>query len=132
MKIKGLGVGTRLGGGFLLVVLLIITMVVTGAVYLRGMMGDTHTMAGNYLVRERLSTEWLSIQVGCNARCKSIGHYATPCSTADIKLSGIKGAKRPLYSVILKVMLLCLRRHTFNFKYVTRFRLEKDRVASTR
>ena len=61
MKIKDLGVGTRLGSGFGLVMLLMVAMVVTGVIYLRGMMADTHTIMSNYLVRERLSTEWLSI-----------------------------------------------------------------------
>ena len=61
MKIKDLGVGTRLGFGFSLVLALMIGMVITGVVYLRGMMQDTDTITSNYLVRERLSTEWLAI-----------------------------------------------------------------------
>ena len=61
MKINDMGVGTRLGAGFSLVMLLMVAMVVTGVIYLRGMMADTHTTTSNYLVRERLSTEWLSI-----------------------------------------------------------------------
>lgn len=61
MKIKDMGVGTRLGGGFALIMLLMVAMVVIGVIHLRGMMADTHTTTSNYLVRERLSTEWLSI-----------------------------------------------------------------------
>ena len=53
--------GTRLGFGFSLVLVLMIGMVITGVVYLREMMYDTDTMTSNYLVRERLSTEWLAI-----------------------------------------------------------------------
>lgn len=61
MKIKDMGVGTRLGGGFALVMLLMVAMVVIGVFHLRGMMADTRATTSNYLVRERLSTEWLSI-----------------------------------------------------------------------
>lgn len=61
MKIKDLGVGTRLGAGFSLIFMLMIAMVITGGWYLRGMMHDTDKVTDDYLVRERLSAEWLSI-----------------------------------------------------------------------
>jgi methyl-accepting chemotaxis protein len=61
MKIKDLGVGTRLGSGFGLVMLLMVAMVITGVIHLQGMIKDTRDITANYLVRERLSTEWLSI-----------------------------------------------------------------------
>lgn len=85
MKIKNLGVGTRLGVGFSLVLALMIAMVITGVVYLRGMMQDTHAVTSNYLVRERLSTEWLSIidtnaalgLVVMTSRDEGVKQYAT-------------------------------------------------------
>lgn len=40
MKIKNMGVGTRLGGGFSLVILLMVAMVVLGVIHLRGMTAD--------------------------------------------------------------------------------------------
>ena len=61
MKINNLGIGTRLGAGFSLVLILMIAMVITGGWHLRGMMQATKSVTHDYLVRERLSTEWLSI-----------------------------------------------------------------------
>lgn len=61
MKIKNLGIGTRLGAGFSLVLILMIAMVITGGWHLRGMMQATKSVTHDYLVRERLSAEWLSI-----------------------------------------------------------------------
>lgn len=61
MKIRNLGVGTRLSGSFAIVLAMMVTMVITGSWYLQGMVRSTDEITTNYLVRERLSTEWLSI-----------------------------------------------------------------------
>ncbi|WP_343550596.1 methyl-accepting chemotaxis protein [Pantoea sp.] len=81
MKIRNLGVGTRLGGGFSVVVALMIAMVIIGIIYLQGMMRDTQTITSNYLVRERLSTEWLSI-IDTNA---ALGLVVMTSSDAGVK-----------------------------------------------
>lgn len=61
MKIKDLGVGTRLGAGFSVVLILMIAMVITGGWALRGIMQNADKVTHDYLIRERLSAEWLSI-----------------------------------------------------------------------
>ncbi|MFH8133577.1 methyl-accepting chemotaxis protein [Pantoea osteomyelitidis] len=61
MKFKNLSVGKRLGAGFSLVLILVIIMSVAGVSYLRGITQAMDTVTSDYLVRERLSTEWLSI-----------------------------------------------------------------------
>lgn len=61
MKIRDLNVGTRLGAGFSLVLILVIVMAAIGIWRLEGILRDTNSVTDSYLARERLATEWLSL-----------------------------------------------------------------------
>ncbi|WP_130835895.1 methyl-accepting chemotaxis protein [[Erwinia] mediterraneensis] len=61
MKIKNFSIGTRLGGGFSLILMLVIIMAGVGVGYMDGMLKQADEVTDDYLVRERVATEWLSI-----------------------------------------------------------------------
>ncbi|OON37033.1 hypothetical protein BTJ39_20760 [Izhakiella australiensis] len=61
MKIRNLGVGTRLGSGFFLVLTLVTGMAAIGIFRISTIMHETERVTGYYLVNERLASEWLSI-----------------------------------------------------------------------
>jgi methyl-accepting chemotaxis protein len=59
LKLNNLRIGTRLGGGFFIILALLATMMLTGVLSLGQVAGATREMMATPLAKERLTDEWL-------------------------------------------------------------------------
>ena len=71
MSLKDLKIGTRLGLGFAVMLLLMALIAGTGVLRLTNVGSATDEMVGQAVVKERLATEWLS-----NLRSNTVANFA--------------------------------------------------------
>lgn len=90
MKIKNLSIGARLGAGFSLVLALVIVIAGIGISNLHGILKQADTVTDDYLIRERLTTEWLSI-IDTNA---ALGLLVMTSDHPEIKLYASQKMKK--------------------------------------
>ena len=95
MKLSNFRIGTRLGGGFLVILGLMAAMLLVSIWRIDAMSADTHAMMDTQLAKERLTEEWFrSLSVGV-MRGKAIAKSADPTLEAlfsnEVKVSTARG-----------------------------------------
>ncbi|WP_375136425.1 MCP four helix bundle domain-containing protein, partial [Aquincola tertiaricarbonis] len=95
MRLNELRVGVRLGGGFALILLLLVGMLATAIMSLSQISSDTQALMSQPLAKERLTAEWSrNVAVGVT-RAKAIAKSADPKTEAlfaeEAKLSTARG-----------------------------------------
>ena len=95
MKLSNFRIGTRLGGGFVMILGLMAAMLLVSIWRINAMSADTHAMMDTPLTKERLTEEWFrNLTVGV-MRGKAIAKSADPSLEAlfanEVKVSTARG-----------------------------------------